>query len=271
MHLISFNAYRTLDVPGAAYIKPELLFRHREEVAAADWVLFPEYWQVNTLVYGFKCRIFPGAASYHLGHDKVEMTRVLEATFPQHVPWTEIRAATDSGVAEILELFEPPFLVKEVRSSQGQGVHRIDSRSAFRDYARGQEVLYVQELLPIERDLRVVWVGDRVVSAYWRRAPEGGFHNNVARGGRISFDGVPPAAVAVVERVARSLGIDHAGFDVAVVGGHCYILEFNTLFGNDALNRAGLRLGPVILDYLSRQDEPPRSPDGAPPLLPQAV
>lgn len=136
LRLVSFDAYRTLEIPGARYIKPEHLFRHRAEVAAADWVLFPEYWQVNALAYGLKRRIFPGIASYHLGHDKVEMTRVLEATFPQHVPWTEIRAATESGVAELLELFEPPFIVKEVRSSCGSGVHRIDSRCAFRDYDR---------------------------------------------------------------------------------------------------------------------------------------
>ena len=268
MRLISFNAYRTFDVPGAAYIKPELLFRHREEVAAADWVLFPEYWQVNAVVYGLKRRIFPSVASYHLGHDKVEMTRVLEAAFPQHVPWTEIRAATEAEVEALLGLFDPPFIVKEVRSSRGRGVHRIESRGAFRDYARSRDVLYVQELLPIDRDLRVVWVGDRVVDAYWRIAPEGGLHNNVARGGRVSFESVPPAAVAVVERVARALGIDHAGFDVAVVDGHCYILEFNVLFGNEALNARGHRLGPVILDYLRRRTEPPGNPPA--PMLPTA-
>lgn len=68
--------------------------------------------------------------------------------------------------------------------------------------------------------------------------------------------------MAVVERVARALGIDHAGSDVAVVGSHCYILEFNILFGYEALNATGVRLGPLILDYLLRQMQPTRSPDG---------
>jgi ribosomal protein S6--L-glutamate ligase len=33
-------------------------------------VLFPEYWQINPLVYALKKRIFPSVPTYHLGHDK---------------------------------------------------------------------------------------------------------------------------------------------------------------------------------------------------------
>lgn len=250
MRLISFNPYRSLEIGNAAYIKPEAFYEYLPEIKAADWLLFPEYWQINVLLYGLHKRIFPSPASYYLGHDKVEMTRAFWAVCPQHVPLTLIRGASASTQEEILDTLLLPCVAKEVRNSMGRGVHLINSRKELAAYADGNEVLYVQELLPIQRDLRVVWVGDEVVTAYWRQAPEGGFHNNVAQGGDICFDGVPPAALALVAGVARQLGINHAGFDLAEVAGHFYFLEFNTFFGNQALSTQGINLGQQVLQYL---------------------
>lgn len=266
MRLISFNALRTLDIPGAHYIKPELYLRSLDHVRAAEWVLYPEYWQVNSLIYGLRRRIFPSPATYHLGHDKIEQTRAFLTVAPEHVPWTEILPATDSSIEYVLEWFDFPFVAKVVRSSMGQGVYLIESRQKFLDYAADNDILYVQEYLPIQRDLRVVWVGNEVVSAYWREQSDG-FHNNVAQGGVVSFDTVPPAALELVARVATGLGIDHAGFDVAVVQGHCYLLEFNVLFGLDGLNQQGIRVGAHVSRYLGLEGDEPTTPIGPTPAV----
>jgi ribosomal protein S6--L-glutamate ligase len=53
-----------------------------------------------------------------------------------------------------------------------------------------------------------------------------------------------------VRDVATGLGVDHAGFDIMMIDGHPWLLEFNTLFGNEALNRQGIRVEPAILNYL---------------------
>lgn len=262
MNLISFDPLRTLGVPQLSHIKPEHMYRHLEQIRAADWLLFPAYWQINTLHYALGRRIFPSLATRHLGHSKIELTRALQAVCPAQVPETWIGAATPAQLAEALDTLSLPLVAKEPRSARGEGVFLIDSHSALLDYARCNEVLYLQEYLPIERDLRIVYVGDRVVSAYWRRAAPGAFHTNVARGGSVHFDGVPAPAIALVERVARRLGIDHAGFDVAEVQGRYYILEFNPLFGLEALNRQGVRLGPLIHAWLLRAGGPAdRDPD----------
>ncbi|HQU15267.1 MAG: alpha-L-glutamate ligase [Chromatiales bacterium 21-64-14] len=268
MQLVSFNALRSLGIEGVRYIKPELIFQHREEVRHSRWVLFPEYWQVNALVYGLHKRIFPSVSSYHLGHDKVEMTRAFLAVCPDHVPHTRILPATEGAIDQVLEEFDFPFVAKEVRSAMGDGVFLVDSRAQFLEYARRNPVLYVQEYLPIHRDLRVVYVGDRVIAAYWRIGPQGGFQNNVARGGRIDFTGVPTAAIRLVEDLAASLGVDHAGFDLAQVGKHFYLLEFNTLFGNYGLVQKHVQLGSIIQAYLQKSELPPLHPDNT--LLPRA-
>lgn len=251
MRLITFDPFRTLGIPGARYLKPELYRDHLAEIRAADWLLFPEYWQVNALVYAHRKRIFPSVAAYHLGHDKVEMTRCLEARWPQHVPRTLIRPSTPHDRDEILDTLGLPLVAKDVRSSEGRGVVLISDEAAWRRYCAERHVLYAQEYLPIDRDLRIVVIGRDVVGSYWRLQPEGGFLCNVAAGGTLSF--APPAAAAVklVTRIARQLRIDHAGFDVAIVGGHPYVLEFNRLFGNLGLREQGIRPAELIHRHLA--------------------
>lgn len=267
MRLVSFDPLRTLDIPGVTAIKPEHWFRARQQVMAADWLLFPEYWQVNALHYSWKKNIFPSISSYHLGHDKIEMSRAFEATCPAHVPQTRILAASETAEQQILDEFCFPLVAKEVRSAMGQGVHLLPDRAALRRYIACHPVLYIQEYLPIDRDLRVVVIGSQVVAAYWRIAAEGNFHTNVARGGMTSFEHIPPAAIRLVESVARELNIDHAGFDVAVVDGWCYLFEFNVRFGNQALNAHGIKTGPLILQTLHERSPSPLQPGT--PLLPR--
>ncbi|RFA29989.1 alpha-L-glutamate ligase [Alkalilimnicola ehrlichii] len=267
--LITLNAYRALGIPGVRYIKPELLFRHLPEIRQARWVLFPEYWQVNTLTYALKKRLFPNPATYHLGHDKIEMTRAFLSVAPAHVPETRILPSTEWDGDAVHEL-GLPLVAKEPRSSMGIGVHLIKTRRELREFAAKHDTLYLQEYLPIDRDLRVVYVGRKVIAAYWRIGAEGSFHNNVARGGSVSFDDIPQAALELVDQVATELEVNHAGFDIAEVGGHYYLLEFNTLFGNEALNSRGISVAQHIWHYLCEQDEtPPLSPQD-PPLLKSA-
>ena len=265
MRLLSFNAFRTLGITEARYLKPERMFREMAAIQEADCLLYPEYWQVNTLVYALKKRIFPSIASYHLGHDKIEQTRAFTAVAQQHVPHTLILPSTPSAIEQILDEMVMPFVAKRVRSSMGEGVYLIETPSQLRDYAAHNEILYVQEYLPLQRDLRVVWVGRKVIAAYWREQGDG-FHFNVAQGGVINYDDIPPQALKLVEQVALGLGIDHAGFDIALIDGHPWLLEFNLLFGLDGVNRLGVNLGEQVLGYLYEQNGQPDKP-----LSPQPI
>lgn len=249
LKLISFDPFRTLGLPGVRYIKPEAMLAHRDEILAADRLLFPEYWQLHTLQYVLKKPVFPSPVSYHLGHDKVEMTRAFQAACPEHVPETVILPSTEQAIRQVLETWTFPLVAKQPKASQGLGVRLIGNEAQLRAWAAAEPVLYLQAFLPIERDLRVVIVGTEVVAAYWREGA--GFHNNVAMGGRVREDlPVPPDAVDFVLTLAAYLGIDHAGFDVALVGGHPYLLEFNRLFGNQGVPGLSQRVSAALRHYL---------------------
>ncbi|MCP5145286.1 MAG: hypothetical protein H6978_10780 [Gammaproteobacteria bacterium] len=262
MELISFDALRTLNFPRHVVLKPEYYLRHPVELRAADWILYPEYWQLNALVFGLHARIFPSLATYLIGHDKVAMTRVFETVAPAHVPLTLIHGNTQIYADEIWAKLPTPFVAKIPKASMGEGVFLIETRSDWRRYCERTDVLYAQEYLPIDRDLRLIVIGEKVVGGYWRLQSANGFHNNIARGGVAVPGPIPPAATALVEGVAGTLGIDHAGFDVALVDGHPYLLEFNRLFGNQGLNELVGDITPGILNYLETklQDSDPRRP-----------
>jgi len=260
MRVVSFDAFRSLDIPGVHYLKPELYLKNLPMLTSADWLLFPDYWQICGLHFGLKARLFPSLASYMVGHDKIEQTRVFQLLFPRHTPNTQILANTAENAALLWDEMTLPFVAKIPRSSEGRGVFLIEERVQWRLYQQQTPVLYVQEYLPIDRDLRLVVIGNRVVAGYWRLQSANGFHNNIACGGELDFSPVPKAAVELVESLSTRLGIDHGGFDLAMLGDQPMLIEYNRLFGNNGLIQQGIRTGSLIYQYLLEQSEPERTP-----------
>jgi len=267
MKLVSFNLFRTLGLPNTQYLKPEqyqktpAVFAHI--LSSADFVLFPEFWQLNGLLYGLGSRIFPSEASYRIGHDKIEMTRVCKLIVPEHIPQTCITTNTESEAERLWSEFYTPFVAKDPKSCQGKGVWLIKDHKDWQEYLQKTDILYVQEYLPIEKDLRIVVAGNKIITAYWRHQSDRSFHTNVSRGGQISFGAIPETAMALTLYIAKKLNINHAGFDIAVVDNHPYFLEFNRLFGNQGIPGGGKAITDAIYQYLLAQnpDDKPSSPD----------
>ncbi len=271
MRLVSFNVFRTLGLASGQhelnYIKPEDFERqpqrYKAQLEEADWVLFPEYWQLNALVYGSNCRIFPSTPTYRIGHNKVEITRVCNLLTPSNTPQTWIAKNTPEEAERLWQQLTPPFVAKLPKSSQGAGVWLIENRTDWHHYLELTDSIYVQEYLPIDKDLRIVLVGDEIIAAYWRHQSQLSFHTNVARGGVISYDHIPPQALEYVMTLAHTLGINHAGFDIAMVDDRPYLLEFNRLFGNQGIPGGGKTITGAMLRYLDAHNEDgrPINPD----------
>jgi len=115
------------------------------------------------------------------------------------------------------------------------------------------EQSFVQEFLE-ERgdrpsDVRVYVVGDDIVGAMRRHAPEGDWRTNVALGGEV--EDVTNELGSEPRRLAREatevLGLDVAGVDLMSVDGSWYILEVNATAGFKGLFSAtGISAAPHI-------------------------
>ncbi|UTT41889.1 ATP-grasp domain-containing protein [Exiguobacterium aurantiacum] len=247
MKKVSFNMIRSAGIK-TDYAKPEYYYDQLDKVRTADLVLFPEYWMVNSIIYGLNKPIFPSPATYHLGHDKIEMTRAFKATFPHRIPKTLIYGKNPYTIERVLEEFEYPFVAKTAKSSMGQGVWLIKHEQDWLEYVDKHDTFYVQQFIPNDRDLRIIVIGEEVVGSYWRVSEA--FLNNVAQGAHFSYEDIPESVVAEVLDIAKTLHINHAAFDVIVVEDEFYILEFNVFFGSEGLMPLGVRLPDKIAHYL---------------------
>ena len=100
----------------------------------------------------------------------------------------------------------------------------------------------------MDRDIRAVVVGGRVVHAYWRIAAEGEFRTNLARGGRIRLDPVPEPALALALKVAQVCRWNDVGIDICQHNGRFTILEANMKYGREGFRAAGI-------DYIQMMEQ----------------
>ncbi len=215
-------------------------------ILQAEKIYFPTIFYANVLSAMGK-DIFPSTASYNFLGNKIRQTCLFDML---GIPHPRTRFFFGKKRAEkILSEFDFPFIAKiPQESSLGRGVFFIDSPSALRTYLETVQTAYIQEYVPIDRDIRIVVVGDQVVLSYWRIARAGDFRTNVARGSRISLEDVPSEAVDLVIELSHRSGIDHAGFDVCIGETGPLVFEANIHFGTEGFKEAGLSYKKVIAD-----------------------
>jgi ribosomal protein S6--L-glutamate ligase len=102
------------------------------------------------------------------------------------------------------------------------------------------------------RDVRVFVVGGRVLGAIERRAPEGDWRTNVARGGTARPFDLPAAWEQLAVRAAAAIGADYAGVDLLPSrDGEVFVLEINGIPGWEGLQKAtGLDVAGAIVEQV---------------------
>jgi len=147
---------------------------------------------------------------------------------------------------KVPELPRFPFVLKGARGGEGAQVWLIKSSTELQERMqtllqfelKGSSGFVIQEYLPeLERDLRVVVIGNRVVS-YWRKAS--GFLHNIAKGGEVDADSDPDLQAVGREKVRQFChrsGINLAAFDLVFPSGEAepFFLEINYTFGRTGL------------------------------------
>ena len=182
---------------------------------------------------------FPSYHTYSFVQDKIKQTALFDLLDLPH-PRTRVFYGNRQKKS-IPDHFTFPFIAKIPRgSAQGSGVYLIHNEKQLRNYLELTSPAYIQEYLPIDRDIRVVVIGRRIVHAYWRIAPPDEFRSNVAVGGQISLKAVPDEARDLALKVARTCCWDDVGIDICEHRGRFYVLEANMKYGKQGFREAGL-------------------------------
>ncbi len=185
-------------------------------------------------------RTFPSYHTYKCVQDKIKQTALFDLL---GIPSPRTRVFHGKRWrGRVTDWFPYPFIAKIPRgTAMGRGVFLIRNRSELDAYCRSTPgAAYLQEYLPLDRDIRVVVIGRRAVHAYWRIAADGEFRSNVALGGRVSLDGVPGAAVDLALHTAAACGWDDVGIDICRHDGEYKVLEANMKYGKEGFRAAGI-------------------------------
>jgi ribosomal protein S6--L-glutamate ligase len=206
------------------------------------------------------CEIFQAAGLsffprnyYHFLGNKIAQTDLFNLLTISH-PRTKIYYGRDR-LKQIESDFPYPFTAKTpFGSSQGRGVFLICRREDLSQYLETHNPAYIQEYLAIDRDLRVVVIGAKLVHAYWRIHGEGDFRNNVAQGGTISFENIPAAALDFAMEVALKCRFDEVGLDICEHAEKHYVLEANMVFGQEGFRKKNLDIHQMIASLFDSQE-----------------
>jgi ribosomal protein S6--L-glutamate ligase len=192
---------------------------------------------------------FPSFQTYQFAQDKIKQTALFHVAGISH-PRTRVFYGKRQK-KNIMAYFDLPLIAKEPRGSAlGRGVSLIRSADELDRYCQNQGPAYIQEYLPIDRDLRIVVVGRKVIHAYWRVAPVGEFRNNISAGGRIDFAAVPQEALDLALHTAQVCRWDDVGLDICEHKGTFYVLEGNMKYGREGFKKAEIDYEHLMLDLI---------------------
>jgi ribosomal protein S6--L-glutamate ligase len=216
----------------------------REAIRKADKIYYPSTFYAD-LFDAMGKHTFPSYHTYKCVQDKIKQTALFALLEIPH-PRTRVFYGKRQK-ATIGSMFAYPLIAKTARgSAMGRGVYLIRNDAELNAYLESNHPAYIQEYLPIDRDIRVVIIGRSFVHAYWRIAPADDFRSNVSGGGAISFDDVPGQAVDLARQTAQRCGWDNVGVDICTHDGRYYVLEANMKFGRQGFRAAGIDYGKTM-------------------------
>lgn len=196
-------------------------------------------------------RTFPNYHTYKYAQDKIKQTALFNLLDIRH-PRTRIFYGNRQK-SKILKYFAFPFIGKIPRGSAlGRGIYLIKNVAQLAEYIQSEGPAYIQEYLPVDRDLRVIVIGGRPVHAYWRIAQGTEFRTNVAQGAVISFADIPPKGIAFAGYVARICRLDDVGLDLYLHKGQFGVFELNLKYGKEGFKQAGIDYYHLIDEMIER-------------------
>lgn len=152
-----------------------------------------------------------------------------------------------------------PVVLKVLQGTQGVGVMLVNSPislGSVMDTLRGlgQDVIIQQFIAEgAGRDYRAFVIGNKVVAAMKRTAPEGEFRSNIHRGGSGSLVTLPKDFSTAAIRAAKKLGLRVAGVDLMDSNSGPLIIEVNSSPGFEGIERAtGLNIASQIVRYMMK-------------------
>jgi len=191
--------------------------------------------------------------------DKLRSMQIL-AREGINMPVTGYASHTKDIEGVIEKVGSIPLVMKLLQGTQGQGIVLAETRkaaesvmSAFRQLDAD---IMVQEFIKESSgtDIRAFVVGDQVVAAMRRVAPEGEFRSNIHRGGRTEQVDLTDEEIETAVNATHLLGLSTAGVDLMRSDRGPLILEVNSSPGLQGIEScSGVDVADKIIQFLEER------------------
>lgn len=217
----------------------------------ADRIYYPSTFYADMFAAAGKS-IFPSVHTYRFVQDKIKQSALFALI---DIPTPKTRTFYGKRSCEkVLWHFDFPMVGKIPRGSAlGRGVFLLNNEDDLKQYLALSRPAYIQEYLPVDRDMRILVIGGRVICAYWRVAHPGEFRTNLGQKGRICFDPVPADAAALALHTASACGWDDVGLDICLYDGGLFVLEANMKYGRQGLVEAGIDYSKMMEEMIENR------------------
>ncbi|MBU2028743.1 RimK family alpha-L-glutamate ligase [Patescibacteria group bacterium] len=133
-----------------------------------------------------------------------------------------------SSYGKILKNINFPIIVKPVRGQKGKDMYKFNSqRKALNFFKKNERGYLIQEYLPIDGDIRVFVVGNKVIGAIKRFVIKGDFRSNASLGATAEKYTVDEKLKKLALSAAKIMRYEIAGVDVISHKGEYFVLEVN--------------------------------------------
>lgn len=191
--------------------------------------------------------------------DKMRCLQVLTQAGLQ-VPPTVLTRSYEGLPAAVHAVRGLPVILKVLQGTQGVGVmliHTPISLGSVIDTLRAldQDVILQQFIAEAAgRDYRAIVIGNQVVAAMMRTAPEGEFRSNIHRGGSGTPVQLPREFERAAVKAAKILGLQVAGVDLMDSSHGPLVLEVNSSPGFEGIEKAtGLNIAAMLMKHIQEE------------------
>ena len=196
---------------------------------------------------------FPSYHTYRFALDKIKQTAVFNMLGIPH-PHTMVFYGKKQKL-DILKFFDFPFIAKKPRgSARGEEIYLIKNNRDLASYLNSRYPAYIQQYFPIERDMRIIIIGNRIRLAYFRTAAFDNFKTNISQGGKISFDPLPEKALDLARYTASKCEWDDVGIDIIEYKQKFYVLEANMKYGTKGFQKANINYKKMLADLIMENE-----------------
>lgn len=159
-----------------------------------------------------------------------------------------------------------PLVIKLLEGTQGIGVVLAETEKAAESVMQAffglKANILVQEFIKEAggSDIRCLVIGEKVVAAMMRQAPEGEFRSNLHRGGTARIVKLSPDERKTAIQAAKTMGLNAAGVDILRSARGPVVMEVNSSPGLQGIETAtGKDVAGMMIEHIEKNAKPHRT------------